>query len=193
MLRRAQLPVTAALTLALSSGVATMQAYAAAGPQGEAKGWSTPAAHDPGRPSPATEPGDQPTAVPTDRRSNVLGKDYKRSSDQAFTTSGDGTGFHVLIADEKQGYAWNTAATLSEPGFDTDTWIGNACLTESGKYAAVAYAPRTFTNKPELMTRGAFTAVVDMTDGHVTKLPFQATLGYFSPGAARARGRYSRH
>ncbi|GAA2762665.1 hypothetical protein GCM10010103_17060 [Streptomyces paradoxus] len=180
MLRRARLPLTAALTLALSAGVATTQAFAAAHPQGEAKGWSAPAAHDPG-----TKPGDQPAAVPTDRRPEVLGEDYKKSSDQAFTTSGDGTGFHVLIADEKQGYAWKTAATLSEPGFDTDSWIGNACLTESGKHAAVAYAPRTFTNKPELMTRGAFTAVVDLTDGHVTKLPFQATLGYFSPGCGQ--------
>ncbi|MFF3420200.1 hypothetical protein ACFYW9_36870 [Streptomyces sp. NPDC002698] len=174
------LPVTAVLTLALSSGVATTQAYAAAGPQGKAKGWSAPAAQDPG-----TKSGDRPAAVPADRRSDVLGKDYGKSSDRAFTTSGDGTGFHVLVADEKQGYAWKTAATLSEPGFDTDTWIGNACLTESGKYAAVAYAPRTFTNDPELMTRGAFTAVVDLTDGQVTKLPFQATLGYFSPGCGQ--------
>lgn len=38
------------------------------------------------------------------------------------------------------------------------------------------------------MTRGAFTAVVDMTDGHVTKLPFQATLGYFSPGCGQGEG-----
>ncbi|WP_392967810.1 SGNH/GDSL hydrolase family protein [Streptomyces sp. LN245] len=180
MLRRVHLPVTAVLTLALSSGVATTQAYAAAGPQGKAKGWSAPAAQDPG-----TRSGDRPAAVPVGRRADILGKDYGKSFDRAFTTSGDGTGFHVLVADEKQGYAWKTAATLSEPGFDTDTWIGNACLTESGKYAAVAYAPRTFTNKPELMTRGAFTAVVDLADGQVTKLPFQATLGYFSPGCGQ--------
>ncbi|MFE0258219.1 SGNH/GDSL hydrolase family protein [Streptomyces sp. NPDC059010] len=180
LLRRVRIPVTAALTMALSAGVATSQAFAAANPQGDAKGWSAPAARDPG-----TKPGDQPTAVPSDRRTAVLGEDYRKSADRAFTTSGDGTGFHVLVADEKQGYAWKTAATLSESGFDTDSWIGNACLTESGRYAAVAYAPRTFTNKPELMTRGAFTAVVDLTDGRVTKLPFQATLGYFSPGCGQ--------
>ncbi|MFE9446644.1 hypothetical protein ACFYO2_49100 [Streptomyces sp. NPDC006602] len=90
-----------------------------------------------------------------------------------------GTGFHLLVADENNGYAWKTAATLSEPGFDTDSWIGNACLTASGKRAAVAYAP---TNKPELMARGAFAALVDLTTGTVTKLPFQASLAYFSPG-----------
>ncbi|WP_367046149.1 hypothetical protein [Streptomyces sp. Je 1-332] len=49
-------------------------------------------------------------------------------------------------------------------------------------FAAVAYAPRTFTNRPELMARGAFTAVVDLTSGKVTKLPFTASLAYFSPG-----------
>ncbi|MFJ8199296.1 SGNH/GDSL hydrolase family protein [Streptomyces sp. NPDC096152] len=169
--------MTAALTMALSAGVATTQAYAAAAPRSAASGWSAATARDPG-----VKPGDQPYAVPADRRSAVLGSTYGKSTDRAFTTSGDGTGFHVLIADEKDGYAWKTAATLSEPGFDTDAWIGNACLTGSGRYAAVAYAPRTFTNRSELMTRGAFTAVVDLTDGHVTKLPFQATLGYFSPG-----------
>ncbi|MEU7059796.1 NocE [Streptomyces sp. NPDC046197] len=177
MLRRARIPVTAAITMALSTGAATTQAFAAAPPHAAADGWSAPITRDTG-----AKPGDQPRAVPAAQRAAVLGKGYKQSSDQAFTTSGDGTGFHVLIADKKDGYAWKTAATLSEPGFDTDAWIGNACLTESGRYAAVAYAPRTFTNKPELMTRGAFTAVVNLADGRVTKLPFQATLSYFSPG-----------
>ncbi|WP_229924859.1 SGNH/GDSL hydrolase family protein [Streptomyces sulfonofaciens] len=116
------------------------------------------------------------------KRAEILGDDYRSSSDRAFTTSGDGTGFHLLVADEKDGYRWRTAASLSEPGFETDTWIGNACVTESGSYAAVAYAPRTFTNKPDLMSRGAFTAIVNLTSGAVRKLPFQATLGYFSPG-----------
>ncbi|MFE7358681.1 hypothetical protein ACFU8Q_37750 [Streptomyces sp. NPDC057543] len=124
----------------------------------------------------------RPSAVPTENRRSVLGDGYKDSADRIWTSSGDGTGFHVLTAVAKDGYRWKTAATLSEPGFDTDTWIGNVCVTASGERAAVAYAPRTFTNKPELMTRGAFTAVVDLTSGKVTKLPFQATLGYFSPG-----------
>lgn len=96
-------------------------------------------------------------------------------------TSADATGFHILAAKEADGYAFKTVATLSELGFDTDAWIGNACVTASGTRAAVAYAPRTFTNKPELMTRGAFTAIVDLTSGKVTKLPHTATLGYFSP------------
>ncbi|WP_230396275.1 golvesin C-terminal-like domain-containing protein [Streptomyces blattellae] len=132
--------------------------------------------------APDTQDVDKPGAVPSRERTELLGEDYEKSTDTAFTTSGDGTGFHLLVADQENGYAWKTAATLSEPGFDADTWIGNACLTASGKRAAVAYAPRTFTNDPELMARGAFAAVVDLTTGEVTKLPFQASLAYFSPG-----------
>ncbi|MFI6646939.1 SGNH/GDSL hydrolase family protein [Streptomyces sp. NPDC050529] len=150
---------------------------AAPAPPKAAEGPSGATAHDA-----ETNPGEKPLSVPAKARRATLGSDYDRSSDRAFTTSGDGTGFHVMIADERDGYAWRTAASLSEPGFDTDTWIGNACITESGAYAAVAYAPRTFTNKPDLMTRGAFAAVVNLRNGHITKLPFQATLAYFSPG-----------
>ncbi|WP_159393170.1 golvesin C-terminal-like domain-containing protein [Streptomyces rimosus] len=115
-------------------------------------------------------------------RDAVLGKDWHKSQDRAWTTSGDTEGFHVLVADQNKAYAWRTAATLREPGFDADMWIGNACVTGSGKRAVVAYAPRTFTNKPELMARGAFTAVVDLASGAVTKLNRQASLAYFSPG-----------
>ncbi|MEU4931025.1 Tat pathway signal protein [Streptomyces yokosukanensis] len=46
---------------------------------------------------------------------------------------------------------------------------------------AVVYAPRTFTNKPDLMMGGAFTAIVNLDDGTVTKLPFTASLAYFDP------------
>ncbi|MEV4426426.1 hypothetical protein AB0K23_13800 [Streptomyces sp. NPDC049602] len=134
------------------------------------------------RPAPAATNPARPRAVSPADRSAVLGGAYAKSTDTAFTTSGDGTGFHLMVADEKNGYAWKTAASLSEPGFEADAWIGNACLTASGRRAAVAYAPRTFTNKPELMARGAFAATVDLTTGKVTKLPFQVSLAYFSPG-----------
>ncbi|WP_229703380.1 SGNH/GDSL hydrolase family protein [Streptomyces albiflavescens] len=180
-MRHARVPVATAIAIAVASGVGTTQAYADAVPPGAANGWSptSKSASATGKGSPDdTHPG----AVPAKQRAELLGKSYKSSSDRAFTTSGDGTGFHVMVADEKSGYAWKTAASLSEPGFETDTWIGNACVTKSGTYAAVAYAPRTFTNKPELMSRGAFTAIVNLDSGAVRKLPFQATLGYFSPG-----------
>ena len=97
-------------------------------------------------------------------------------------TAGDGSGLHVLVAESKQAYQWRTAATLSEPGFGTDLWIGNSCVTGSGKRAVVVYGPREFTNKPALMERGGFAAVVDLTSGKVTKLADTVTLAYFNPG-----------
>ncbi|MFE2477742.1 hypothetical protein [Streptomyces sp. NPDC059389] len=133
-------------------------------------------------PSGSSDDSSQLSQVAPAEREKVLGKGWKTSTDRAWATSGDQEGFHVLVADQKAGYSWRTAATLAEPGFDADMWIGNACITGSGRRAVVAYAPRTFTNKPELMARGAFTAVVDLDSGSVTKLDRQASLAYFSPG-----------
>ncbi|MGW6393636.1 golvesin C-terminal-like domain-containing protein [Streptomyces sp. NPDC055103] len=165
-------PVTVTVATALALPLTLPAQAAEPAPPKNAAQWQAP----------DTENVHHPSSVPGQDRAAVLGATHTKSTDAAFTTSGDGTGFHLLVADESAGYAWKTAASLSEPGFDTDTWIGNACLTASGKRAAVAYAPRTFTNKPELMVRGAFTAIVDLTTGKVTKLPFQASLAYFSPG-----------
>ncbi|MGW6455707.1 golvesin C-terminal-like domain-containing protein [Streptomyces sp. NPDC055078] len=184
-----RVPVAVAVAFAVACGIGTTQAYANAAPPGAVSG-SPSSGIEPtgGKPEAGKggEPDGRPPAIPAKDRAGVLGKGYRSSADQAFTTSGDGAGFHLMVAGERDGYRWRTAASLLEPGFETDTWIGNACVTGSGRYAAVAYAPRTFTNKPELMARGAFTAVVDLRNGEVRKLPFQATLGYFSPGCGAA-------
>ena len=134
-----------------------------------------------------TESG-SPQGPRQDQSSKVLSPDkdlpkaWKKSADRAVTVAGDGSGLHVLAAESKQAYQWRTVATLSEPGFGTNLWIGNSCVTGSGKRAVVVYAPREFTNKPALMERGAFAAVVDLTNGKVTKLADTVTLGYFNPG-----------
>ncbi|MEE4488687.1 SGNH/GDSL hydrolase family protein [Streptomyces sp. BE230] len=136
----------------------------------------------------AAAAGSSPQGPRQDQSSKVLSPDkdlpstWKKSADRAVTVAGDGSGLHVLAADSKQAYQWRTLATLSEPGFGTDLWIGNSCVTGSGKRAVVVYAPREFTNKPVLMERGAFAAVVDLTNGKVTKLADTVTLGYFNPG-----------
>ncbi|WP_219463314.1 golvesin C-terminal-like domain-containing protein [Nonomuraea rhizosphaerae] len=123
-----------------------------------------------------------PASIEEGKRTEVLGSGWQKSSDRAVTTVGDATGFHVLVADAKDGYRWRTAASLSEPGLDTDAWIGNLCVTASGKKAVVVYAPRTFTNESELNERGGFTAIVDLDGSPVRKLPLQTTLAYFNPG-----------
>uniref|UniRef100_A0AAU2GRV6 SGNH/GDSL hydrolase family protein n=2 Tax=Streptomyces TaxID=1883 RepID=A0AAU2GRV6_9ACTN len=122
-------------------------------------------------------PAARPVSPPPAKDTSANGPAYR-----AWTTLGDAEGFHLLVTDPRHQGSWRTAATLSEPGFETDRWIGNACVTAFGRRAVVAYAPRTFTNKPDLMSRGAFTAVVELTTGKITKLPVQASLAYFSPG-----------
>ncbi|MFF3914451.1 hypothetical protein ACFYZB_13330 [Streptomyces sp. NPDC001852] len=92
----------------------------------------------------------------------------------------DATWFKILVADESDAYQWKTAAALSEPGMPADSWIGNTCVMDRDHVAAV-YAPRSFTNKPDLMQGGAFTAIINTSTGDVTKLPFTGTLAYFDP------------
>ncbi|MFJ7004500.1 GDSL-type esterase/lipase family protein [Streptomyces albidoflavus] len=178
----ARVPISCAIVTAVALGTA-IQAQAdpqqpPTPPLNAAEGWS-----DLSAPPVKTGQDGNMDRVPAQERSEALGSDYAESKDTAWSTTGDATGFHLLVADEADGYRWKTAATLVEPELsEADTWIGNACVTASGDRALVAYAPRTFTNKSDLMARGAFTATVDLTSGEVTKLPFQASLAYFSPG-----------
>ncbi|GAA2243386.1 hypothetical protein GCM10010413_52730 [Promicromonospora sukumoe] len=123
-----------------------------------------------------------PSAVPERDRAETLPDDWKTSGDVAWTTVGDSAGLHLLTATAKSGYDWGVTATLTEPGIDADEWIGNACVTSSGRYAVVVYAPRMFVNKPDLFDRGALSAVVDLRSGAVTKLEASASLAYFNPG-----------
>ncbi|WP_127501688.1 NucA/NucB deoxyribonuclease domain-containing protein [Actinoplanes solisilvae] len=121
-------------------------------------------------------------AVDPRRRDQVLRSGWQKSSDVAWTLNGDADGLHVLAATAHSGYTWKNVTTLMEPGFDADAWIGNACLTGSGRRLVVVYAPRTFTNKPDLFDRGGFAATVDIFTGAVTKLPVQTSLAYHNPG-----------
>ncbi|MEU6541486.1 SGNH/GDSL hydrolase family protein [Streptomyces sp. NPDC047000] len=109
-----------------------------------------------------------------------LGKGWKTAEDRAVTAAADTDGLHILYSDSVNVYEWKTAAVLAEPGMPADSWIGNQCQMDRDHVAAV-YAPRTFTNKPDLMQGGAFAAIIDLSTGRVTKLPFTASLVYFDP------------
>ncbi|HET6534100.1 MAG TPA: SGNH/GDSL hydrolase family protein, partial [Actinoplanes sp.] len=130
---------------------------------------SMPAAADASRVDPAA-------------RDRILPAGWRTSTDVAWTTQGDATGFHVLVAEARTGYAWRTAATLAESWIEADQWVGNACVTGSGRRAVVTYAPRHFTNRGHLFDRGAFAAVVDLASGAVTKLDATVSLAYYNPG-----------
>lgn len=113
----------------------------------------------------------------------ALGKDWKGSSDVSVTGTGDSTGFHILRADESASFTYREVADLTEAGFeDIGPWTGYVCTTASGRYAAAVYAPSVAANKPELLQHGAFSAVVDLTTGKVTKSVTGVQLAYFSPG-----------
>ncbi|GAA1672959.1 hypothetical protein GCM10009733_082630 [Nonomuraea maheshkhaliensis] len=139
------------------------------------------------RPPSGAEGGVEPapaalSTVPSGERDRLLPAGWRTSEDLAWTTTGDPTGFHLLVAESRTGYTWRTAATLSEPGFETDRWIGQACLTGSGRHAVVVYAPRTFTNRDQLFARGGFAAVVEVATGAVSKLDVNVSLAYHNPG-----------
>jgi hypothetical protein len=132
-----------------------------------------------------TKPAPPPTSaasIPDSQRDQVLPKDWRSANDRAVTTDGDSTGLHVLVADAKDGYTWRTAATLSEPGTETDQWIADSCVTGSGNRAVVVYATRQMVNSDDGFQRGGLVAIVDLTSGAVTKLPMRASLAYYNPG-----------
>jgi hypothetical protein len=132
---------------------------------------------------PGVPGGSEPlVAVPEDDRAAVLAPGWEKSSDRAWTARGDDTGFHLLIADEADGYRWRTVATLAVDGIQTDRWVGNVCFTESGDRAVVVYGPRAFSNDVQLMERGGFVAVVEVESGQVDRLSVRASLAYFNPG-----------
>ncbi|NUO61655.1 MAG: hypothetical protein HOV78_33765 [Hamadaea sp.] len=123
-----------------------------------------------------------PQVVPERDRDRVLTPRWKTSADLAWATAADGRGLHILTARAADGYAWRVVATLRESLVDVDQWIGQACLTSSGDKVVAVYAPRTFSNKPDLFDRAGFAAVVDLRTGQVTKLGVTASLAYFNPG-----------
>ncbi|BFU42282.1 GDSL-type esterase/lipase family protein [Krasilnikovia sp. MM14-A1004] len=131
---------------------------------------------------PAPAPTAGAAALAPSARDELIGKGWQASGDRLWTTTGDATGFHVLVAEARTGYGWRTAATLSVPGLETDLWIGNACVTRSGRRAVVVYAPRAFANSAQYFDRGGFTAIVDLASGVVRKLPLRTSLAYFNPG-----------
>ncbi|MFD0417494.1 SGNH/GDSL hydrolase family protein [Streptomyces sp. NPDC127108] len=172
MSRRLRTPLLITTAMLVASGPLVSQALAV----------------EPQLPTPAPRKGSEPEAQSPDKPGSGrvpspdanLGKDWKKSQDRAVTAAADADGLRILTAESSKAYSWKTAAVLSEPGIPADSWIGNQCAMDDSHVAAV-YAPRAFTNKPNLMQGGAFTAIVNTRTGAVTKLPFTATLAYFDP------------
>lgn len=123
--------------------------------------------------------------IPEERRAEVLGSDWRSSDDLAWALAGDSSGLSVLVANIGDGYRWRSVTKLSAGSFETDRWIGNACLTGDSHYLAVAFAPRSFANSEALFDRGAFAAIVDVTTGATSRIEGGVSLAYFNPGCGR--------
>lgn len=169
--KKARRTAVAGLALALTAGLLPQAIEAGAAPAAE-----------PAPPSKAVTPKADRSRIAADQADAVLGAGWQKSADRAWTLVGTKDGLHVLAAKKSQAYAWQAIATLSEPGFDTDSWVGNACVTASGARLVVVYGPRNFTNSEVARDRAAFTAIVDLRTGATRKLALTSTLAYFNPG-----------
>jgi hypothetical protein len=107
---------------------------------------------------------------------------WQRSADKAVTVVGDATGLHVLAASEASGYSWRTVATLGNPEIQTNLWIGQACVTESARYAVVVYAPEQVQNMAGAQGLLARAAIVNLRSGTVRQLGTGFSIAYFDPG-----------
>ncbi|MFJ6569704.1 hypothetical protein ACIQNU_19995 [Streptomyces sp. NPDC091292] len=112
----------------------------------------------------------------------ALGSSYEASGDSVVSGTGDTDGFHIMAAEEQDGFAFREVARLTRKDLDVGPWTGYVCTTGSGRYAAAVYMPSMWTNKPGATYRGAFAAVVRLADGKVTEVAEGVQLSYFSPG-----------
>jgi hypothetical protein len=145
----------------------TSEPSAGAAAASAARAGTGPAAPRPARlPSPAT----------------TLPAGWERSGDVMATVQGDASGLHVLVADERSAYSWRTVATLGDPGVETTQWVGQGCVTASGRYMVVVYAPRQVTNMAGEMGVLARAAIVNLATGATRQLGGGYSVAYFDPG-----------
>jgi hypothetical protein len=112
----------------------------------------------------------------------TLPSGWRRSGDVVATVQGDASGLHVLVADERSAYSWRTVATLGDPAVETTQWIGQGCITASGRYMAVVYAPRQVTNMAGEMGVLGRAAIVNLATGAIRQLGGGYSIAYFDPG-----------
>ncbi|HEX4831650.1 MAG TPA: hypothetical protein VH478_11225, partial [Trebonia sp.] len=146
------------------------------------------AAASPSTPSPSpavaagAAPGSPGRSAGVPSPATTLPAGWAKSADVVATLQGDGDGLHVLVATEASAYSWQTVATLGDPGVDTSQWIGQGCVTASGRYMAVVYAPREVTNMASEEGVLGRAAVVDLRTGSVRQLGAGYSVAYFNPG-----------
>ncbi|HEU0130061.1 MAG TPA: GDSL-type esterase/lipase family protein [Mycobacteriales bacterium] len=97
-------------------------------------------------------------------------------------TSAGPAGVEVLVPAPAGTGGWAVAGHFAVEGMEADGWTGYSCVTGSGRYVAVTFAPRAAANRPVLRDRGAWAAVLDLRDGSRWTLPERVALKYHTPG-----------
>ncbi|MET7468463.1 hypothetical protein [Micromonospora sp. NPDC005211] len=131
----------------------------------------------------SSRPGGTPAHAPSAVQDPdaALGDGWSTSSDVVVTGAGDSNGFHLYVARERDAFAWSTLATLSASALDVGPWMGETCVTGSGRYAVAVFAPKMAANKPTLVRGGGIAAVVDIATGKATRVATGLQLAYFNP------------
>jgi hypothetical protein len=137
--------------------------------------------------APLTPADDKPVAVglegiDKEHLKDVVGKKAATEDDVAYTVLSDADGVTVLKASSLNGYRWDSIASLPVDTAETDLWMANSCVTSSGDYMAVVYAPRSISNNETLFGGGALAAIVDLKTGEVRELGYGYSMAYFNPG-----------
>lgn len=123
------------------------------------------------------------TGVPKADQVELFGRALSsKDDDEVFVVVASPEGVSVVGARAAEDYSWRTVADLPLPQVETDLWLTNSCVTSSGDYMAIVYAPRALTNDEVGFRGGASAAVVDLRSGEVTELGNGYTLAYFNPG-----------
>ncbi len=112
---------------------------------------------------------------------SALGSGFANSSDVLVTGVGDTGGYHLFTAREKDAFAWKPLATVGAKFGELGPLTGFTCVTGSGNYAAVVYAPALAVNRPALLQAGGFAAIVDLRTGQVRQVATQVQVAYFNP------------
>jgi hypothetical protein len=120
--------------------------------------------------------------VPASQRAEVLGPEWSSSGDVVHVALGGADGVSVVSAREQNGYEWTTTAVLPDTGGGEDLWIQNSCVTSSGRYMVVVYAPRSVTNDEDAFRTAASAAIVDLETSLTVGLGSGFTMAYYNPG-----------
>lgn len=109
-------------------------------------------------------------------------KDFTSSADVAVDGEGASDGYHVRVAQSGSGFAWRDIAVIRPAGMDEQTWYGYQCVSDDGKYVAVAVLPGDAINDNVSRDRGAYAYAVSVATGKVTALASGVALMYHTPG-----------